>query len=135
MPPYIFFTFCTTAAPVYGFSDNKILPKQASLNTDHFIPRNEGVNINWVMDQQRGCEWCDTIFSKLMKGLTENYSPSSIYTEVNIKSLIGFDLKGTCFLNWFLGTEFDKLATILKSHLFSRERNEDWFIFLDVSLI
>jgi len=108
--------------------------KQPNVGIKEFIPPTEGGNINWVLEQSGPYEWCATLFTELMSGLTENYSPSSIYTEINRNDSVDFDLKGTYFVNWFMGTDFQRLTVAIESHLFSKERNDDWFFFIDVCL-
>jgi len=103
---------------------------------DHFAPTSLGCNVNWVLDAGRSCEWCEIIYAHLIEGLTEAYSSSSIYIPMYTKTKenysLNFDLKGTCFINWLIGTEFRKLSRLLRYHPFSKDREDDWFVFIDV---
>jgi len=110
---------------------------------EQVLPPEKGCNINWSVNTAETRVWWEGIFVELMEGLGRTYSPSSIYTQTyysydftlrGIKSNLSldFDVKGTCFLNWFMGTDFKELETIVLHRLFSKDRNDDWFLFIDV---
>jgi len=73
----------------------------------------------------------------LMDSLTHAHSPSYIHTEsrtVTGNATIQFDLKGSCFINWFLGTTYEQFFAMLLLNGARQLQVDDWFVFMDVSI-
>jgi len=106
---------------------------------DKFVPPLFGCNVNWVLGiNGTFCEWCEVMFTALMRELNRAYNPSSIYTDsrdINDKAVAKFDLKGACFINWFVGTSFIHMVSDIQFHRFSAFRNSNWFFFINVCRI
>jgi len=135
---YIYFVlFAFTISRVRSVYDHHYSIQQQEVALDQFTPSQLGCNVNWVLNNDSVyCEWCDILFFELMKVLTNVYSPSSLYTEEGMKNFtsdVYFDLKGTCFVNWFIATNYVFFAQLIEYSQFSKYRNDDWFVFLTVS--
>jgi len=106
--------------------------KSMYFDFESFIP-SARCNIDWILYANRSCTWCERLFMDFMPNLTRSYTLSSILagTKENVSWFT--DLKGTCFLNWFMGTNFELLAEVIKLHRFIEHQNENWIIFIDVS--
>jgi len=100
---------------------------------ESFVP-SVRCNFNWVLTLDRNCTWCEAMFMAFIPPLTRSHNPSSIYTE-NKENNISWtsDLKGTCFVNWFIGINFELLTEVVQSHGSIQHESEKWIIFIDVS--
>jgi len=130
---YICIILFSTFPAIHAISPDST--SQQVLTIKEFTPPQIGCSVNWVLEISNSCTWCEIMFDYFMLSLTEDYTLFSIYTETNENSSVGYDLKGTCFINWFMATNFEQLTRIIESNMFSKYRKEDWFIFIDVSLI
>jgi len=104
---------------------------------EQFGPEKEGCNVNWILDKNGVCAWCERMFEHLIQELIGRYTTFSVYTEIKEGETAVFDLKGTCFINWFMFMAKMSIELLFPSivfHRFSENRNEDWFIFLDVRI-
>jgi len=102
---------------------------------EQFMPPEHTCIINWVLEPGRNCEWCEAMFSPLVQGLTQGYHPSSIHIDATAGSgnkYWDFDLKGTCSVNWFMDSKFEKILTISKSPKSKRFKIDDWFFYIRV---
>jgi len=109
---------------------------QSYFSINQITPSNDrSCNINWLLDAGIGQIWQRSIFKEVMKVLTQSRCTTSIFTKVNNDfSNLTLDFKGTCSLNWFMATNFNKLTTALKkTSQFTEYRNDDWFVFINVS--
>jgi len=98
-------------------------------------PSEEGCTIIWILelDSNHTCSWCELMFDQLMPSLAKDFIPSSIYSETSNNEIFAFDLKGICFINWFMSTKFVQLVEILKSHKLGQYRPNHWFVYINVS--
>jgi len=86
---------------------------------EQFNPDKEGCNVNWILEKNGVCAWCERMFDHLIQALIGSYTTSSVYTETEGTEAVSFDLKGTCFINWFMATTFQLLFLSLEFHRFS----------------
>jgi len=102
---------------------------------EQFISPEEECHVNWFLNQNQSCEWCDTVFEYFIQDMKKAYHSSSVYTETigvseyHVKS----NLKGTSFINFFISTNLKILTTILNPNLFKDIHGDDWYFFADVS--
>jgi len=116
---------------IFGSSNGQYYQEQ-SMYVESFIP-SVSCNINWILNADQSCTWCGTMFMDFMPRLTCSHIPSSIHTGTKESFYWSTDLKGNCFMNWFMGTNFEVLAKVVQSHRFIEHQNENWIIFIDVS--
>jgi len=90
-------------------------------------------NINWILYLNRSCTWCESMFMDFIPHLTRSHITFSIHTGTKESVYLSTDLHGNCFMNWFMGTNFELLAKVIQSHRLIEHQNENWIIFIDVS--
>jgi len=85
-----------------------------------FEPPQENCNVKWALETGKNCEWCEDVFSNLIQILTNGYKPSTIKNIKEVGKSVGSvpDLKGNCFLNWFLANDYEKLSGICLKRTF-----------------
>jgi len=106
---------------------------------EHLIPLEHSCIINWILETGPNCEWCEAMFSPLIRGLTQEYHPSSIRiidaTASPENEFWNVDLKGTCSVNWFMAENFKKILDIVESPKSNRPKIDDWFLYIRVSFV